>query len=251
MPVLSRGKLLCSPCPRLTRPSKGRFTHSMPRPCRAGKGLEYVFPIWFTQCGCVWFTLAMPMPCSDNAVLLKATARPSRDGRAVLWPWEERHGMASVNQTQPHCLNQMGKTHSKPLPPRHGRGTACYVWICLKCACLRATPCGQIEAVWFKKLQQGYSIPLEQQAGDLFSPVFYTERYIPHVRRWQSQMTSQSEQPATSTTQIARTTSIQMSHRASYGKLNLGPKVAVVWILVLRIWEFPRSGIGQIPVLLI
>jgi len=34
------------------------------------------------------------------------------------------HGMASVNQTRPHCVNQMGKTHSKPLPAWHGRGTA-------------------------------------------------------------------------------------------------------------------------------
>jgi len=34
-----------------------------------------------------------------------------------------------VNQTRPHCVNQMGKTHSKPLAARHGRGTACYVWI--------------------------------------------------------------------------------------------------------------------------
>ena len=32
--------------------------------------------------------------------------------------------MASVNQTQPHCVNQMGKTHSKPSAARHGRGTA-------------------------------------------------------------------------------------------------------------------------------
>jgi len=32
--------------------------------------------------------------------------------------------MASVNQTQPHCVNQMGKTHSKPLAARHGRGRA-------------------------------------------------------------------------------------------------------------------------------
>jgi hypothetical protein len=32
--------------------------------------------------------------------------------------WSE-HGMASVNQTQPHCVNQMGKTHSKPLVARH------------------------------------------------------------------------------------------------------------------------------------
>ena len=34
------------------------------------------------------------------------------------------HGMTSVNQTRPHCVNQMGKTHSKPLAARHGRGTA-------------------------------------------------------------------------------------------------------------------------------
>ena len=34
-------------------------------------------------------------------------------------PW---HGMASVNQTRPHSVNQMGKTHSKPLAARHGRG---------------------------------------------------------------------------------------------------------------------------------
>ena len=32
-------------------------------------------------------------------------------------------GMASVNQTWPHCVNQMGKTHSKPLAAYHGRGT--------------------------------------------------------------------------------------------------------------------------------
>jgi len=34
------------------------------------------------------------------------------------------HGMASVNQTRPHCVNQMGKTHSQILAARHGRGTA-------------------------------------------------------------------------------------------------------------------------------
>jgi len=30
-----------------------------------------------------------------------------------------RRGMASVNQTQPHCVNQMGKPHSKPLAAQH------------------------------------------------------------------------------------------------------------------------------------
>jgi len=40
--------------------------------------------------------------------------------------WQE-NGMASVNQTQPHCVNQMGKTQSKPLTAQHGRGTA-WAW---------------------------------------------------------------------------------------------------------------------------
>jgi hypothetical protein len=35
------------------------------------------------------------------------------------------HGMASVNQTRSHYVNQMRKTHSKPLAARQGRGTAC------------------------------------------------------------------------------------------------------------------------------
>jgi len=34
------------------------------------------------------------------------------------------HSMASVNQTRLHGVNQMVKTHSKPLAARHGMGTA-------------------------------------------------------------------------------------------------------------------------------
>jgi len=37
--------------------------HAFPLPCRATKGLECVFHIWFTQCGRVGFTLSMPCPC--------------------------------------------------------------------------------------------------------------------------------------------------------------------------------------------
>jgi hypothetical protein len=49
--------------------------------CRAAKGFECVFPIWFSQCGRVWFTLAMPRPCHpDHSVLLKATAQHGRRG---------------------------------------------------------------------------------------------------------------------------------------------------------------------------
>ena len=73
------------------------------------------------------------MPCSDHAVLLKATAQHRRLSTAVLCCGLEKNGMvgawhghdmASVNQTRTHCVNQMRKTHSKPLAARHGRGTA-------------------------------------------------------------------------------------------------------------------------------
>jgi hypothetical protein len=38
----------------------------------------------------------------------------------------KRHGngLACVNQTWPHCVNQMGKTQSNDLAELHGRGTA-------------------------------------------------------------------------------------------------------------------------------
>jgi hypothetical protein len=88
--------------------------HAVLLPCLAAEGLECVFPIWYTQCGRVWLTLAMPRPCH-------ALTMP--------WPWEELHGqsMASVNQTRSHCVYQMGKTHSKPSAARRGRGTA-WAW---------------------------------------------------------------------------------------------------------------------------
>jgi hypothetical protein len=61
------------------RQGKGRFTHSMPCPCRslairAAKGLDCVFPTWFTQFGRVWFTLAMPCPC--HALTMPFFSRP-------------------------------------------------------------------------------------------------------------------------------------------------------------------------------
>jgi len=42
-----------------------------------------------------------------------------------------------VNQTRPHCVNQMGKTFwtlSGTAWQGNGMGAACYVWIGLKCA---------------------------------------------------------------------------------------------------------------------
>jgi len=45
------------------------------------------------------------------------------ENNGMVRAWHGRD-MASVNQTRPHCVNQMGKTHSKPLAARHGRGMA-------------------------------------------------------------------------------------------------------------------------------
>jgi hypothetical protein len=65
--------------------------HAVPLPCRAADGLDWVFSIWFTQCGRVWFTHTMPRPCHATTMpfwkrLLKATAK---HGMGMAW-----HGMA-------------------------------------------------------------------------------------------------------------------------------------------------------------
>ena len=73
------------------------------------------------------------MPCSDHAVLLKATAQHGRLSTAVLCCGLEKnsmfgawhgHGLARVNQKRPHFVNKMRKTHYKPLVARHGMGGA-------------------------------------------------------------------------------------------------------------------------------
>ena len=106
--------------------------HAVPLPCRAAKALECVLLILFTQCGRVWFTFAIPCPCPCHAPTMPFLSKPQHSTTVSRRPccalrrtaWSE-HGMASVNHTRPHCVNQMGKTHSKPLAARHGRGTAC------------------------------------------------------------------------------------------------------------------------------
>ena len=62
---------------------------------------------------------------SDSYLPCHAMLRPCRSsqGHGMIGAWHG-HSMVSVNQTRPHCVNQMGKTHSKPLAARHGRGTA-------------------------------------------------------------------------------------------------------------------------------
>ena len=53
---------------------KGWFTCSMPCPCHVTKGLECVFPVWFTQWGRVWFILSVPCPC--HAATMPFFSRP-------------------------------------------------------------------------------------------------------------------------------------------------------------------------------
>jgi hypothetical protein len=75
------------------------------------------------------------MPCRAHAVPLPRHAALCGGLEKSL---SERHGrgmarvrngrsMACVNQTRPHCVNQMGRTQSIPLVARHGRVTAWYV----------------------------------------------------------------------------------------------------------------------------
>ena len=68
-------------------------------------------------------------PCC--AVALRKTVW-SEHGMGAVWAWRGK----CVNQKRPHCVNQMGKTYSKPLEAWHGMtgeqhgrgmGTACYV----------------------------------------------------------------------------------------------------------------------------
>jgi hypothetical protein len=112
----------------------------MPRPCRSpampcrlGFRICLSLLIYTVRPCLIHPCHAASMPCSDHAVLLKATAQHVRRETAMLCRGLEKNrmvrawhgrGMASVNQTRPHCVNQKGKTHSKPLVAQHGRGTA-------------------------------------------------------------------------------------------------------------------------------
>jgi hypothetical protein len=63
------------------------------------------------------------IPCHTHAAPMPrcAVTLRSRFQNGMVVAWHGR-GMACVNQTQPHFVNQMGKTRSKPIAARHGRG---------------------------------------------------------------------------------------------------------------------------------
>jgi hypothetical protein len=61
------------------------------------------------------------MPCHTMPMPRCAVALRSRFQNGMVVSWHGR-GMARVNQTRPHYINQMGKLQSKPLAARHGHG---------------------------------------------------------------------------------------------------------------------------------
>jgi hypothetical protein len=60
--------------------------------------------------------VTLPRPCHDPVMALK-----SRFHKGIFLAWQG-NDMVCVNQTRLHCVNQMGKTESKALAERHGRG---------------------------------------------------------------------------------------------------------------------------------
>ena len=76
--------------------------HAVPLPCRAAKGLECVFPIWFTQCGRVWFTIAMPRPC--HSLTMPFFSRPRLPARVRLLPATTRSSTKIVIRSIPILL---------------------------------------------------------------------------------------------------------------------------------------------------
>jgi hypothetical protein len=64
---------------------------------------------------------AVPMlfPCRHPAATMPWLRDRFQKGIFVAW---QGNGMVCVNQTRLHCVNQTGKTQSKALAERHGRG---------------------------------------------------------------------------------------------------------------------------------
>jgi hypothetical protein len=67
----------------------------MPFPCRSAKCLDCVFPIWFTQCGRVRFTHAMPFPCHTTTMPFRKLPLKATSQRGMRTAWE-RHGMCEL-----------------------------------------------------------------------------------------------------------------------------------------------------------
>jgi hypothetical protein len=79
-----------------------------------------------TQAGCPHAVSGWPVlihACHAHATLCCGLEKSLSEWHGCGMAWHGR-GMARVTQARPHCVNQMGKTRSKPLVARHGRGPA-------------------------------------------------------------------------------------------------------------------------------
>ena len=83
--------------------------HAVPLPCRAAKGLECVFPLDLHSAA----VSDSHLPCHAHAMLRPchsfqghSTTQHGRglEKNGMVGAWHG-HGMASVNQTRPHCVN--------------------------------------------------------------------------------------------------------------------------------------------------
>ena len=72
-------------------------------PCCVTKGLDCVFPIWFTQCSCVWFTHAMTCPCWAPAMLRPYSTESdfSRPWHSMVGAWHGTCDLTSVVKRWP------------------------------------------------------------------------------------------------------------------------------------------------------
>jgi hypothetical protein len=64
-----------------------------------------------------------PLNCRTSSSDISVYHADFHEGHGTVGEWQER-GIACVSQTRPQCINQMGKTQSKPLAARRFRGTA-------------------------------------------------------------------------------------------------------------------------------
>jgi hypothetical protein len=67
----------------------------------------------------------MPSPCHAPAMLCHGLEKSLavQYGQSMAGA-QHGHVMACVNQTQPHCVNEIGKTQTKPLATQHGQVVA-------------------------------------------------------------------------------------------------------------------------------
>ena len=82
-----------------------------------------------------------------------------------------------MNQTRPHCVNQMGKIHSKPLAARHGRETAWARHVMCESALRAVEPWGEKKfALVVESKHMGQMIN-----QSLFPTHISTPRFLPNL----------------------------------------------------------------------